>query len=78
LTNTEDVFPAYEAWRAMPESEILEYEITVIHSHMEQNMPAIISGIKNYILNLEHDYWKSCFPHIYQEAVNMDWEDYDW
>lgn len=64
---------AYKFYKVLPEYEILEMEITEIHYQMQQNIPAIIEGIKKYILNLERDYWLNQFPYEYQETIKMEW-----
>lgn len=43
---------AYKVYQVFPECEILEMEITEIHYQMQQNIPAIIDGVKKYILNI--------------------------
>lgn len=63
----------YDYYKVTPGDDILEYEITVLHSQIEEHIEAIILGIKNYILFFEKDFWKINFPLIYQEAESMDW-----
>ncbi len=73
-----DFLQAYKFWDVIPEFEVLEYEITAIHSQMQRNLPVIISGIKNYVLTLEKDYWQFCFSHIFKEAMAMELESPDY
>jgi hypothetical protein len=63
----------YDYYKATPGYDILEYEITVLHSQIGEYIEAVIRGIKNYILSSEKDFWSISFPLIYQEAQNMDW-----
>mgnify|MGYP004476431381 CR=1 FL=1 len=69
----QDLQEMYTQFGAIPEYEILEYEITVIHSEIEEYIEKVISGIKEYILNTEGDFWRINNPFIYQEVQNMDW-----
>lgn len=69
---------AYKFHQVFPECEILEMEITEIHYQMQQNIPAIIDGVKKYILNIERDYWLTKFPYEYQETIKMKWEYEGW
>jgi hypothetical protein len=68
-----DLREMYAYYKTTPDYDVLEYEITVLHSQIEEYIKTIILGIKNYILISEKDFWSINFPLIYQEAQNMDW-----
>ena len=68
----------YDNWGTVCDDEVLEYEITVLHSKLEEYVEPIIAGLKKLILNSEQDFWRINFPIIYQEAQNIDWSYSEW
>ncbi len=58
----------YEYYEAIPRYEVLEHEITVLHSQIQEYIEIIILGIKNHVLIIEKDFWRLKFSNVYQEA----------
>lgn len=56
--------------------EVLELEISELHHRIMLNIKNAIQPVKDLITNVEGDYWRLLYPHVYSEAMQMSLDEF--
>lgn len=72
----EQCLEAYRFWDTACDDEILEYEISVIHSQVAELIPSFISNVKQLFLTKEIKYWESKNPRLISCLMEINWDEY--
>lgn len=63
-----DAYRHYDVWE---EYDVLEIEISELHSRIQENMLNIIDTLRELIISIEGYFWETQYPGIYAEAEKM-------